>query len=118
MTRKDFLLTGTGGIAGLLMFLSQTRCKSPAGPTTPPTENSFTSTSVNGHTHSITIQNSEVQNPPAAGISRETSSTSGHTHTFTMTQADLQNVMGGGTATIVTAITSSHQHSFTITKWF
>jgi hypothetical protein len=119
MTRKDFLRTGFGALAGVLAFLGLMKCSSnPAGPSTSKT---FSSSSENGHSHTYTIQKAEVESPPAAGISGSTSSTSGHSHSFAMTQAELQSVMGGGTAVITTGSVDSgglHAHTFTITKWF
>ena len=124
MTRKDFLLTGFGGLAGILMSLGLTKCSSnsstPTGPTQP-TDKTFTSSSNNGHTHTFTVQKTSVQTPPAAGISGDTSSSCGHTHTFAMTQAQLQSVMNGGSVDITTGVSSvggDHTHGFTITKWF
>ena len=92
MTREDFLLTGFGGLAGLLVSLGLTKCSSnPTGPAQP-TDKTFTSSSNNGHTH-----------------------------TFAMTQAQLQSVMNGGSVDITTGVSSvggDHSHGFTITKWF
>lgn len=119
MKRRDFLSAGFIGTAGIVAALSQSGCG--GGPTTPDdpnTQKTFTSTSDSGHTHTITVQRSEVQNPPAAGITRQTSSSGGHTHTFMMTQADLQTVNGGGPVTVTTSVSDLHDHSFTITKWF
>ena len=119
MKRRDFLSAGFIGTVGIVAALSHSRCG--GGPTTPSDPNAqrtFTSTNNSGHTHTITIQRSEVQNPSAAGITRQTSSSGGHTHTFTMTQADLQTVNGGGSVVVTTSIADLHDHSFTITKWF
>ena len=118
MTRRDFVSAGVVGALGVAAALSQAKC---GGPTTPDgtlAQRTFTSTSDTGHTHSITIQRSEVQAPAASGISRQTSSSSAHTHLFAMTQAELQTVMGGGSVVITTAVADAHTHSFTITKWF
>ncbi|OGD15268.1 MAG: hypothetical protein A2V76_08230 [Candidatus Aminicenantes bacterium RBG_16_63_14] len=119
MKRRDFLSAGFVGTLGVVSVLSQSQCG--GGATTPDDPNAqrtFTSTSNSGHTHSITIQRTEIQNPPAAGITRQTSSSGGHTHTFTMTQAELQTVNGGGSVGITTSVSDLHDHAFTITKWF
>lgn len=120
MTRKDFLKTACGGALGALFFMGLTNCKSPAAPETPndPNQRSFTSTSSDGHSHSITLNRSEIENPPAAGITRQTSSSSGHTHTFSMTQVQLQTVNGGTQVTITDSTSSGHSHNYTIAKWF
>lgn len=92
--------------------------------TTPPPagdSHTFTSTSVNSHTHSVTLAKADVQTPPMAGISGTTTSNSAHTHSFAMTQAELDTVDGGGSVTVTTGssdVTGAHTHQFTITKWF
>jgi len=121
MTRKDFLRTGFGGLAGVLASAGLMKCGSSPTSPTPTTSKTFTSTSVNSHSHTFTIQNADVQSPLAAGISGDTSSSSGHTHTFAMTQAQLQSVMGGGSVVITSGISNvggNHTHDFTIIKWF
>jgi len=117
MTRKNFLVTGLLGSLGALVALVQSRCSSSTTPPPPTTSKTFNSTSVNAHTHSITIEKAEVQTPGAGGISRQTSST-GHTHTFAMTQGELQSVNGGGSVVVTVAVADLHQHTFTINKWF
>jgi len=69
----------------------------------------------------VTLQRSEVETPPAAGIAKTTTSNSAHTHSFDMTQAELTTVNGGGSVTVTSGnsdIGGAHTHSFTITKWF
>lgn len=117
MTRKDFLKVGAGGFLGVLMTSLFTRCSSSSSPSNPTTDRTFSSSSENGHSHTITLQKAEVETPPAAGINRATSS-SGHTHNFVMTQAELQTVLGGGSAVITVSLADAHIHTFTITKWF
>jgi len=118
MTRKEFLKTGFLGLSVGLGALVAARCKSSTSPEPTGDTKTFTSSNDSGHTHSITINKSEVQTPPASGISRETSTNSGHSHTFTMTQAQLTNVNNGGTEMCQTAMASSHMHTFSIAKWF
>ncbi|UCE40391.1 MAG: hypothetical protein JSV17_13135 [Candidatus Aminicenantes bacterium] len=120
MTRKDFLKTACGGALGALFFMSFNSCKSPASPNASDDANqkTFTSTSNSGHTHRITINRSDIENPPAAGITRQTSSASGHTHNFTMSQAQLQSVNSGNSVDITDSVSSGHSHQYTIEKWF
>ncbi|MHB8093759.1 MAG: hypothetical protein ACYDH0_02345 [Candidatus Aminicenantales bacterium] len=118
MTRKDFLSVGAGGFFGILMTSLLTRCSSSSSPSNPTTDRTFSSSSENGHTHTITLQKAEVETPPASGINRATSSSSGHTHNFVMTQAELQTVLGGGSVVITVSLVDAHVHSFTVTKWF
>jgi len=121
MTRKDFLRAGIGSLATVLVSAGLMKCgSSPTGPSSM-TSRTFTSTSDNGHSHTFTIQNTDVQSPPAAGISGNTSSSGGHSHSFAMTQAQLQSVMGGASVVITSGVSSvggNHTHNFTIIKWF
>ena len=90
-------------------------------PPNPDTSRTFASTSVNSHTHSVTIEKADVQTPPAAGISKTTTSNSAHTHSFTLTQAQLATINGGGSVTVTSGssdVGGAHTHDFTISKWF
>jgi len=104
----------------VLLGVFQISC-SKSSSTAPPSNTDskvFTSTVVSSHSHTITIQKSEIETPPTGGISRQTSSSSGHTHTFTMTEAELTNVKAGTAVVITTGVASGHQHDFTIQKWY
>lgn len=123
MRATRFGLLGALACVALLVWFgcssSGSNSKSPTGPSTPDTTSHvFTSSLVASHMHTITLAKTEVETPPAAGISRETSSTGGHTRTFTMSAAQLTSVKGGGTETITTSVVNSHSHTFTITKWY
>lgn len=117
MTRKEFLRSIFGGIVSAAAMLAMARCNGNESPEMPGSR-SFTSSSSQGHTHSVTLQQSEVQSPPAGGISRSTSSSSGHTHTFTMTQAQLQTVNSGTAVTVTDSLVDGHTHDYVIQKWF
>ena len=119
MKRAEFLKVMGAGTLVALAGSAVTACKSSSTtPSNPTTSNTFTSSNVQNHTHTITIQKTEVETPPAGGISRETSSASGHTHTFTMTADDLTNVKAGTVVTVTTADTGGHTHDFVISKWY
>jgi hypothetical protein len=122
MKRSDFLKVMGAGTLAALAGSALSACKSSSTTPTPTTDShTFTSTTVQSHNHTITIQKTEVDTPPAGGISRETSS-AGHTHTFTMSAADLTTVQGGTPVTIETASANGasgpHTHSFAISKWY
>jgi len=110
------------GLAFLaLLAVGLSNCSSSTGPTNSPTSKTFTSSTDNSHSHSVTLENAEIQSPPSAGISKTTSSVSGHTHSFAMTQAQLATVNGGGSVTVTTGssdVGGTHTHTFTISKWF
>ena len=115
-------LSALAGAAFLaLLIAGVTGCG--GGSTTPTNGDShvFTSTSVNSHTHTVTIDKIVVTTPPAAGIDETTSSNSGHTHSFAMTQAELTTVNGGTAVTVTTGnsdVGGAHTHQFTVSKWF
>jgi hypothetical protein len=121
MSTKRIFAVAVGAAFLALLAGGITGCGSSTSSQPPGTTHSFTSTMVNSHTHTVTIDKADVQTPPAAGISETTSSASGHTHSFDMTQAQLTTVMGGGSVTITSgssATTGVHTHDFTVTKWF
>lgn len=125
MTRKEFIRTTLGSLLGGILTIVGVSCSSPTSPDTSDgdgtqneNEKSFQSTTAQGHTHSVTIQRSEIENPPENGISRSTSLSGGHTHTFSMTQQQLQNVNAGETVKVTDSVVSGHSHEYEITKWY
>ena len=119
MTRKDFLKSAVFSAVGGWLLFKQTACKSsPTTPTNPGTSKDFTSTTDQSHSHTVTVQRSEIDSPPAAGLTRTASSSGGHTHTFIMTQTQLLSVQGGTSVIVTTSTDSGHSHDFTIGKWY
>ena len=121
MIQKRFLAVIAGPAFLALLALGFSSCSGSTSPTTPGTSRTFVSTSNNSHTHSVTLNRTEVENPPAAGVSKTTSSDSAHTHSFVMTQAELTAVNGGGSVTVTTGnsdVGGAHTHNVTVTKWF
>jgi len=115
-------LTAIAGAAFLaLLVAGLTGCSSSTAPTNPGTSKTFTSTSVNSHTHTVTIEKADIQASPMTGISGTTSSNSAHTHSFAMTQAQLMTCNSGGSVMTMTGssdVGGAHTHAFTISKWF
>ncbi len=100
-------------------------CKSSTTPDSPTDQKVFTSSTELSHSHTITINKSDIQTPGTGGITMTTNSSStygGHTHTFAMTRDQLVSVMGGASVAIVTGVgdggLGAHAHTFTILKWF
>ncbi len=120
MTRKDFLKMSSIGFFAGLIYLNKVGCKgTPASPDISGiAQKVFLSSSTNGHTHTVIIYQSEIDNPPAGGISRSVSLSDGHTHTFSMTQAELQSVKSGNTVEVSDSVVSNHSHKYQITKWY
>jgi hypothetical protein len=84
-----------------------------ASPTPPPPmAQTYTSSSVAGHSHSLTLEGALFANPPAS-VSRQTTLVSGHTHSVTLSQDELRTIAAGGTVTKETSIDDSHLHTFT-----
>ncbi|MCX6560771.1 MAG: hypothetical protein NTZ26_09705 [Candidatus Aminicenantes bacterium] len=118
MKRSEFLkMFGAGALVTAVAGVAAS-CKSSTTPTNTVDSHTFTSSTTDSHSHTFVVQKTEVDAPPTTGISRQTGSTNGHTHTFTMTQADLQNVLAGTPVTVTTGDTSAHHHDFTISKWY
>jgi len=118
MRRIDFLKTVVAGALALAAEGITAACSSPAAATNPSDSKTFNSSTSSSHYHTITIQKTEVDTPPATGINRPTSSASGHSHSFVMAQAELQTVLGGGSVVVTTGEASGHTHDFTIQKWY
>jgi len=117
MERKQFLIYATTATGLLPLLLTEIACDSYGGDsvTASSNEDGFTksSSSNNGHTHSVTIRFSDVNAPPAGGRTHTTSRVS-HTHTLTLSQADFQALGSGDTITRSTSTDASHSHTFTI----
>jgi hypothetical protein len=74
-----------------------------------------TSTVANNHTHTICVLDTDLTNPPAAGVTYVTSNVEDHTHNVTFTQAQLQMINSGGSVT-VTSSAPQPTHDFTVVK--
>lgn len=120
MTRKGYLKTALIGSFGAFFLAGLSRCENPAAPQIPinADKKTFTSTSNSGHTHSATLDKSEIENPHGAGIMRQITTSGIHSHNFTMGQAELQNVNNGGSSEIPVSITNAYAHEYTMTKWY
>lgn len=118
MTRKEFLkMVGGGSLVGLGAILAA-KCSSSSSPSTPGQTKDFTSTNVQSHSHTFTMNQSDINSPPSGGITRDTSVSSGHSHSVTISQSDLMAMQTGASETITTSVVSSHSHDFTFSKWF
>jgi hypothetical protein len=121
MKRAEFLKVMGGGTLVAVAGSLATACKSSTTPT-PGTSDTkdFISTTVDGHSHTVTLKKTEVQTPPAGGISRSTATTNNHYHSFTMSATELTQVNNGTPVEVTTgnADTDLHHHVFHITSWF
>ncbi len=115
MTRRGFVRFALLGGAAVIAAAGAACYGS--GSSSPDTQ-VFTSSLVNDHTHVVTMSKSEIQSPPAAGITLTTSANQNHTHTLAMTRDELTTVNGGTTVSVLTSTDQGHNHSFMISKWF
>lgn len=113
MNRREVLVQ----IGGLLLVLPASRVLLACGGTdSSPSSLSFTSSNDLGHTHTVSLQMTEVTTPPVAGVTRTTSNDLAHTHQVTLTSADLDSINQGGTVTKTTTTDDSHTHTFAFRK--
>jgi hypothetical protein len=76
-----------------------------------------TSSCKGGHTHDLSIQESELAMPPAAGLTRDTTRIEGgHNHKVTLTAAQLAQIQGGETVTVTSTSSGGHTHGFELRK--
>ena len=66
-----------------------------------------------GHSHSVTISRSNVNDPPSSNVTLTTTS-SGHIHTITLTQSDYESLAAGETIEKTSTSNSGHTHKFRI----
>ncbi len=83
---------------------------------TGPQSFTFTSTNVNGHTHTLIVQAEELNDTPASGVSRDTSEALGHTHNVELSELELDEIAAGGTVTVTTSVEDGHSHTFEFSR--
>jgi hypothetical protein len=76
----------------------------------------FTSSTVGGHSHQITLTMAELQSPPSSGLSRDTSSSDGHTHRVELSADDLGLINLRQPVTKETSLANGHTHTFTFLR--
>jgi hypothetical protein len=114
MNRRTFVIEAGKAFPVVVGALYLVGCNSsPTGPSTVADVNS-TSTTVNGHTHSVNVPASDQLRPTDTTY---TSSTSlNHAHMVTLTAAQLASIAWGGSVTVTSTastVTGNHQHDFT-----
>jgi hypothetical protein len=120
LTRRQLLARGTTLLL-LTPVLSPmiAACSSDdsSGDDTGGTCDGFESTSTNNdnHTHTACVLTSDLDSPPAAGVTY-TSSSVGHTHKITLSSAQLTTIGGGGSVTVTSSSDDGHTHNWTLAK--
>ncbi len=108
-------------IAAVLTFACS-KSTSPSSPGTVGTADIVVTSTVSlNHTHQIRVKGSDVDTPPVADKTIDTTTYGtagygGHSHTVTLTPQDYQTIQGGGQVTVTTSVVESHTHDFTISK--
>ncbi len=119
MNRREFILKSVW-LLGLPLLIYQIACED-GGNDLSPSENgtdsdSFTvSSSVDGgHSHTVIILNSDVDDPPGSGKTLTSGSSGSHTHQIALTNSDYQSLQDGKTVVKTSTTNSGHSHTFTI----
>jgi hypothetical protein len=138
--RRQFLVTvvkaATGATVTLLLTPVVGACGSSSSTTTPapapvpattsnPTTpacagDAATTTSVLGHDHTVCVATTDLDNPPAEGMTYTTGPATGpgatdtHTHEITLSQVQLMAIAANQFVTVTTTVTESHTHDVTI----
>ena len=119
MERRTFFVKA-GVLFSLPLIITEIGCDSSgdSDDMTGPTDgdsNTFKITSSNGtgHSHTVTISQSNVDSPPSNDITITTSS-AGHIHTITITKSDYESLAAGNTIIKISTNNSGHSHTFSI----
>ena len=124
LNRREFLTTAAGGFVTLLLTPILSACgsdTSPTSTTTNPTNPTCdgageTSSITLGHSHTLCVPLSDLDDPPAAGATYSTGVTEAHQHQVTLTRAQLMSVAQGQTVNVMTSTVESHTHEFAVQK--
>lgn len=122
MCRKTTIRLPVIGAAVLLLVAGvlSLACSSSKSPSNS-SDITVTSTVTLDHTHQVTIKGTDIDNPPSADKTINTTEYGtagygGHYHTITLTPQDCQTIKDGGTVTVTTSVVNEHTHDFTIKK--
>jgi hypothetical protein len=116
MTRKLFFRLGLLGTAAAFIIVAGAACSNAITTDIPLTEKSYYSSTVNGHSHSVTILKTEIE--AAQPILRTTSLVNSHTHNVSLSQEQVQSLKNGSTVSVETTVDSGHSHTFSFSKWY
>jgi hypothetical protein len=74
---------------------------------------SATSSVALGHTHTVCVLQTDLTNPPSAGVTYTTSGPD-PTHTVSLTAAQLTSIHQGQSVTVTTSTSGGHTHQFVL----
>jgi len=117
-SRRHFV--GTIFVLPMGTFLVRCSSSSDGGSTAPPQRSgsqiTYTSSNVEGHSHTFALQTAAFETPPEGGVSGSTSSDSGHSHTVSVSASELQSIGAGQSVSRTTSEVSGHTHVFQFMK--
>ncbi len=123
MDRKQFL--GTLFVLPIGIFLVHCSSSGSASgdstaPAAPPTQSNgmdvYSSSTVEQHFHTFSLDDASISTPPSGGVMGNTSIDSDHSHTVAISADQLTQMSMGQSVDITSGVTESHTHLFTFTK--
>jgi hypothetical protein len=66
------------------------------------------------HSHFVCVPAADLEAPPAAGATYETTNVSGHTHTIDLTMVQLQSLASGESVGVEASLVNGHTHAVTL----
>ena len=111
MNRREFLVRATIGGVSVPLLIREVGCGSSKSTNPPADSRSFTSSTNSGHSHTITIPNSDLS---STSTKNYTSSSTGHTHTVTLTAAHFDTLSSGCKVTVISSVGGGHTHTWEI----
>jgi len=124
MDRKHFLSTLLVLPFGIFLVHCSSDNNSSSGgadaPAAAPTQSAgmdvYTSSTVQAHSHTFSLDDASISAPPTDGVSGDSSVDQGHSHTVAITMAQLQQVSMGSSVQVTTGDAGGHTHVFTFVK--
>ena len=116
MKRRTFIVKA-GALFSLPLIITEIGCDSFGGSddvTAPPDSITVNSSSSSGHTHSVFVLLSHIDNPPTMEVTITTSRNSSHTHSITLTENDFVRLANMETITKTSTTADRHNHTFSI----
>ena len=116
LPRRQFLKEAAGGFVVLTVLVSGCSSDDDGGGGGGDCDDGIQrgSTSNDGHSHTMCIPRADLNAPPAAGATYDTSIADSHAHLVTLTRADLTTIAGGGQVTVTSSDSGGHTHNFTL----
>ena len=111
MERRTFIVKA-GVPFSLPLIITEIGCADDV--TAPPDSITVNSSSSSGHTHSVFVLLSHIDNPPTMEVTITTSRNSSHTHSITLTENDFVRLANMETITKTSTTADRHNHTFSI----